>query len=61
MERSPRRIPEETTGGGMIGGIKAQYDCIKAFSETDFADHLKKIEVPMLDMHGKDDQIVPSG
>lgn len=44
---------------GMIGGIKAQYDCIKAFSETDFTDDLKKIEVPTLIMHGDDDQIVP--
>jgi non-heme chloroperoxidase len=44
---------------GMIGGIKAQYDCIKAFSETDFTEDLKKIEVPTLVMHGDDDQIVP--
>ena len=44
---------------GMIGGIKAQYDCIKAFSETDFTDDLKKIELPVLIMHGDDDQIVP--
>ena len=44
---------------GMMGGIKAQYDCIKAFSETDFTDDLKKIEVPVLVMHGEDDQIVP--
>ena len=44
---------------GMIGGIKAQYDCIKAFSETDFTEDLKKIEVPMLVLHGDDDQIVP--
>jgi non-heme chloroperoxidase len=44
---------------GMIGGIKAQYDCIKAFSETDFTEDLKKIEVPTLVMHGEDDQIVP--
>jgi len=44
---------------GMIGGIKAQYDCIKAFSETDFTEDLKKIEVPVLIMHGDDDQIVP--
>ena len=44
---------------GMIGGIKAQYDCIKAFSETDFTDDLKKIDVPVLIMHGDDDQIVP--
>ena len=44
---------------GMMGGIKAQYDCIKAFSETDFTDDLKKIDVPVLIMHGDDDQIVP--
>lgn len=44
---------------GMIGGIKAQYDCIKAFSETDFTEDLKKIDIPVLLMHGDDDQIVP--
>ncbi|KGM31592.1 alpha/beta fold hydrolase [Inquilinus limosus] len=44
---------------GMIGGAKAQYDCIKAFSETDFTEDLKAIEVPTLVMHGDDDQIVP--
>ncbi len=44
---------------GMAGGIKAQFDCIKAFSETDFTDDLKKIDVPVLVMHGEDDQIVP--
>jgi non-heme chloroperoxidase len=44
---------------GMIGGAKAQYDCIKAFSETDFTEDLKRIEVPVLVMHGTDDQIVP--
>ena len=44
---------------GMQGGIKAHYDCIKAFSETDFTEDLKKIEVPTLVMHGDDDQIVP--
>ena len=43
----------------MMGGIKAQYDCIKAFSETDFTEDLKAIEVPVLVMHGTDDQIVP--
>ncbi len=42
-----------------MGGIKAHYDCIKAFSETDFTDDLKAIEVPVLVMHGDDDQIVP--
>ena len=44
---------------GMAGGTKAQYDCIKAFSETDFTGDLQKISVPMLVMHGEDDQIVP--
>lgn len=44
---------------GMNGGIKAQYDCIKAFSETDFTDDLKNIDVPTLVLHGEDDQIVP--
>jgi non-heme chloroperoxidase len=44
---------------GMIGGIKAHYDCIKAFSETDFTDDLKAIDVPVLIMHGNADQIVP--
>jgi non-heme chloroperoxidase len=44
---------------GMIGGIKAQYDCIKAFSETDFTEDLKSIEQPTLVIHGDDDQIVP--
>jgi len=44
---------------GMMGGIKAHYDCIKAFSETDFTDDLRAIQVPVLVMHGEDDQIVP--
>jgi len=44
---------------GMEGGIKPQYDCIKAFSETDFTEDLKKISVPTFVMHGDDDQIVP--
>jgi non-heme chloroperoxidase len=44
---------------GMMGGIKAHYDCIKAFSETDFTEDLKAIDVPVLVMHGEDDQIVP--
>ncbi|HEY8508980.1 MAG TPA: alpha/beta hydrolase [Steroidobacteraceae bacterium] len=44
---------------GMMGGAKAQYDCIKAFSETDFTEDLKAIDVPVLIMHGEDDQIVP--
>jgi non-heme chloroperoxidase len=44
---------------GMIGGAKAHYDGIKAFSETDFTEDLKKIDLPTLVMHGDDDQIVP--
>ncbi len=44
---------------GMMGGAKAHYDCIKAFSETDFTEDLRRIQVPTLVMHGEDDQIVP--
>lgn len=44
---------------GMMGGSKPQYDCIKAFSETDFTNDLTKIEIPVFVMHGEDDQIVP--
>lgn len=44
---------------GMMGGAKAHYDCIKAFSETDFTEDLKAIDVPVLVLHGEDDQIVP--
>ena len=44
---------------GMAGGAKAHYDCIEAFSETDFTQDLKNITVPTLVMHGDDDQIVP--
>jgi non-heme chloroperoxidase len=44
---------------GMMGGAKAHYDCIKAFSETDFTADLRSIDVPVLVMHGDDDQIVP--
>jgi non-heme chloroperoxidase len=46
---------------GMIAGMKACYDCIKAFSETDFTEDLKKFDVPTLVLHGDDDQIVPIG
>jgi non-heme chloroperoxidase len=45
----------------MLGGVKAHYDCIKAFSETDFTEDLKKFDVPTLILHGDDDQIVPIG
>ncbi|MGA5841547.1 alpha/beta fold hydrolase [Streptomyces pseudogriseolus] len=44
---------------GMTGAANAHYECIKAFSETDFTEDLKRIEVPVLVMHGTDDQIVP--
>ena len=44
---------------GMQGGLKNELDCIKAFSETDFTEDLKKIKVPTLIIHGGDDQIVP--
>ena len=44
---------------GMMGGIKAQYDCIKALSDSEFYDDLKMIDVPVLVMHGEDDQICP--
>jgi non-heme chloroperoxidase len=44
---------------GMLGGMKAHYDCIKAFSETDFTEDLKKIDIPVLVQHSEDDQIVP--
>ena len=43
----------------MTGAANAHYECIKAFSETDFTEDPKKIEVPVLVMHGTDDQIVP--
>ncbi len=43
----------------MMGGAKAHYDCVKAFSETDFTEDLKRNGLPVLVMHGTDDQIVP--
>jgi non-heme chloroperoxidase len=43
----------------MMGGAKAQYDCVKALSETDFSGDLRGIDVPVLVMHGEDDQLVP--
>jgi non-heme chloroperoxidase len=46
---------------GMWCGHKAAYDCIKAFSETDFTEDLRRIDVPTLVLHGDDDQIVPIG
>lgn len=44
---------------GMMGGIKAHYDCIRVFSETDLTDDLKTIDVPVLVLHSEDDQVVP--
>ncbi|MDQ8141259.1 alpha/beta hydrolase [Chryseobacterium sp. CFS15] len=44
---------------GMMGGIVAHYDGIKAFSETDFTDDLKAVDIQVLVLHGEDDQIVP--
>jgi non-heme chloroperoxidase len=44
---------------GMMGGAQAHYECIKAFSETDFTEDLRTIDAPVLVMHGDDDQIVP--
>ncbi|MDR8080824.1 alpha/beta hydrolase, partial [Burkholderia cenocepacia] len=44
---------------GMMGGIHGQFLCVKEFSEVDYTDDLKKIDVPTLVLHGDDDQIVP--
>lgn len=44
---------------GMMGSIHAHYECIKAFSETDFTEDLKAVDIPVLVLHGEDDQIVP--
>lgn len=44
---------------GMMGAINAHYECIKAFSETDFTEDLKVVDIPVLVLHGEDDQIVP--
>jgi non-heme chloroperoxidase len=46
---------------GMMGGLKGQLDCIHEFSEVDYTDDLKRIDVPVLVIHGDDDQIVPVG
>ncbi|MFC0220502.1 alpha/beta fold hydrolase [Pseudochelatococcus lubricantis] len=46
---------------GMAGGAKAHYDCIAVFSETDFTEDLKALNVPVLILHGEDDQVVPIG
>ncbi len=46
---------------GMMCGFKGAYDCIKAFSETDFTEDLRKMDIPVLILHGDDDQVVPIG
>jgi non-heme chloroperoxidase len=46
---------------GMQSGVKASFDCIRAFSESDFTEDLKKVDVPTLILHGDDDQVVPIG
>jgi len=52
-------VIEEFWLQGMLGSIKAHFDCVKAFSETDFTKDLKEIDIPVLVLHGDDDQIVP--
>ncbi len=46
---------------GMMGGLKGQYDCIREFSEVDYSEDLRRVDVPTLIVHGNDDQIVPVG
>ncbi|MDK1493787.1 alpha/beta hydrolase [Sinorhizobium sp. 7-81] len=57
--QAPEGVIQNWWRQGMMGGAKAHYDCIKAFSETDFTEDLKNIDLPVLVMHGDDDQIVP--
>ena len=57
--KSSEAIIENWWRQGMMGGAKAHYDGIVAFSQTDFTEDLKKITIPVLVMHSKDDQIVP--
>jgi non-heme chloroperoxidase len=57
--KSSEAVIENWWRQGMMGGAKAHYDGIVAFSQTDFTEDLKKITVPVLVMHGDDDQIVP--
>ena len=57
--KSSEAIIENWWRQGMMGGAKAHYDGIVAFSQTDFTEDLKRISVPVLVMHGDDDQIVP--
>jgi non-heme chloroperoxidase len=58
-DRSSEAIIENWWRQGMMGGAKAGYDGVVAFSQTDFTEDLKKIQVPVLVMHSEDDQIVP--
>jgi non-heme chloroperoxidase len=58
-EKSSAPVIENWWRQGMMGGAKAGYDGIVAFSQTDFTEDLKKIQVPVLVMHSEDDQIVP--
>lgn len=44
---------------GMMGGVKAAYDCIYQFSQVDYSDDLRALDIPVLVLHGEDDQIVP--
>jgi len=57
--RSPEGVRESFWLQGMMAGFPASYFCIKAFSETDLTEDLKKFDVPTLVLHGDDDQIVP--
>jgi non-heme chloroperoxidase len=58
-EKSSEAVIENWWRQGMMGGAKAGYDGVVAFSQTDFTEDLKKIQVPVLVMHSEDDQIVP--
>ena len=60
-KKSRRHLIANWWRQGMMGGAKAHYDGIVAFSQTDFTEDLKKITVPVLVMHSEDDQIVPYG
>jgi non-heme chloroperoxidase len=57
--KSSQAIRDNWWRQGMMGAIKAHYNCIKAFSETDFTEDLKSVDIPVLVLHGEDDQIVP--
>ena len=58
-DKSSEAVIENWWRQGMMGGAKAHYDGIVAFSQTDFTEDLKKIQVPVLVMHSEDDQVVP--